>query len=757
MGQSIFEFLFKYRPIVFERGDFTFLAPWTGLVVALVLVVLAVPTVFQYLRVKGKSSLTDRVVLSGLRATVLGLVLFSLFRPILVLSTVVPQRNFVGVLLDDTQSMRIEDADGPRGQFITDQFSAETDNLLSALSERFLVRIFRFSSSTGRVEDATELGFAGGKSDVAQALDHARQQLSSVPLAGLVLVSDGADNSYQSIDETLLALQASSVPVHTVGLGQREYDRDIELTRVETPRRVLNGTSLAVDLMVMNRGFAGRTVPLQVEDAGRIVNTQDVKLGGEGEAVPVRVIFTVTEPGPRIFKFIIPEQQGEIVGENNIQQSLIIVEDRRQKVLYFEGEPRHELAFIQRAVTDDENLQLVSLIRTADNKFFRGGISDPDELIAGFPTTREELFTYQGLVLGSIEASYFTYDQLRMISDFVSERGGGLLILGGRQGFSEGGYLGTPVEDALPVVLKDPVDQDFFTYVSLEVTPAGSRHPVTQFGANVENIIPWAELPQVTVVNPITEIKPGATTLLRGTGGRGADQIVLAAHRFGRGNAMALTVHDSWIWQMDAEVPLEDQTHETFWSQTLRWLVSGVPDRVEVFPSADRTAPGESVELVAEVEDDSYLRVNNTDVEVTILAPSGEETVSNMEWTIDRDGEYRASFVPTEQGLYEISVSAKADDDFIESKRSYVESSDLAREYYESEMRSSLLQRVSDETGGGFYTVADAANLAEDIRYTESGTTVVEERDLWDMPVIFLLVVMLASGEWGYRRFRGLV
>ncbi len=546
--------------------------------------------------------------------------------------------------------------------------ACRADCLLSALSERFLVRVFRFSSSTGRAEDASELSFAGGRSDVAQALDHARQQLSSVPLAGLVLVTDGADNSYKSIDETILALQAGSIPVHTIGLGQRTYDRDIELTRVETPRRVLNGTSLAVDLMVMNRGFAGRTVTLQVEDAGRIVNTQDVTLGGDGEAVPVRVIFTVTEPGPRVFKFIIPEQAGELVAENNVQQALIVVEDRRQKVLYFEGEPRHELAFIQRAVKEDENLQLVTLIRTADNKFWRGGISDPDELIAGFPTTREELFTYQGLVLGSIEASYFTYDQLRMISDFVSERGGGLLILGGRKGFAEGGYSGTPVEDVLPVVLKDPVDPKFFTSVSLEITPAGNRHPVTQLGTDAEHITPWEDLPQVTVINPISDIKPGATTLLRGTGGRGADQVVLAAHRFGRGNAMALTVHDSWIWQMSAEVPLEDQTHETFWSQMLRWLVSGVADRVEAFPSADRVPPGEAVELVAEVEDESYLRVNNTDVEVTVRSPSGDETVTNMEWTIDRDGEYRASFVPTEEGLYEIRVSAETDGERVESK-----------------------------------------------------------------------------------------
>ncbi len=48
-------------------------------------------------------------------------------------------------------------------------------------------------------------------------------------------------------------------------------------------------------------------------------------------------------------------------------------------------------------------------------------------------------------------------------------------------------------------------------------------------------------------------------------------------------------------------------------------------------------------------------------------------------------------------------------------------------------------------------------SLPEDVSLTESGTTIVEERDLWDMPIVFLLVIVLAGAEWGYRRWRGLV
>ena len=88
----------------------------------------------------------------------------------------------------------------------------------------------------------------------------------------------------------------------------------------------------------------------------------------------------------------------------------------------------------------DKNLRVVTLLRTSENKFYRVGVDDAEELQDGFPKTREELYRYRGLILGSIEASFFSADQLRMIGEFVSERGGGLLMLGGRHSFSEGGY-----------------------------------------------------------------------------------------------------------------------------------------------------------------------------------------------------------------------------------------------------------------------------------------------------------------------------
>ena len=142
------------------------------------------------------------------------------------------------------------------------------------------------------------------------------------------------------------------------------------------------------------------------------------------------------------------------IAENNTLDSLITVRDDHPKILYIEGEPRWEYKFIRRSVADDPNLVVESLLRSSQNKFYRQGIADETTLPMVFPTKKEDLFAYSGIVLGSIESTFFTKaEQLDMIVDFVKERGGGFLMLGGKNSFSAGRYQNTPIADILPVEL----------------------------------------------------------------------------------------------------------------------------------------------------------------------------------------------------------------------------------------------------------------------------------------------------------------
>ncbi len=760
MLDSVFQLLFKYQPVIFQQGEFR-LVPSAGSYVASVLVVAAVAaTILTYRAARARGGVgKHRLVLMSLRVATLALMLFCLFRPVLVVRAAVSQQNFLGVLVDDSRSMQIADVDGrPRGGFVREQFSAESP-VMKALADKFIIRTFRFSSSSSRLGGPDELTFGGSQTRLGTALDSARQELAGLPLAGLVMVSDGADTTDASLSDALLALKAADVPVFTVGVGEEHLRRDIQIGRISLPRSALKGTSILVDAVITHTGYSGETVTLDVEDEGRIVGSQEVKLPAAGEPAAVRVRFTASEAGARLFRFTINPRPGEMVAENNARDILIDVRDHKEKILYFEGEPRWEYKFIRRAVADDPNLQVIGLQRTADNKYYRQDLDNADQLAAGFPKTREELFAYRGLILGSIEAGAFTGDQLRMIADFVEKRGGGLLMLGGPRSFAEGSYAGTPVAEVLPVVLERPdktLDAAGLVRLKVHQARGGVAHAVTQLGATEQaSAAIWDKLPGLTSVNPLRSVKPGATILLSGTDERRREQVVLAHQRYGRGKAIAFPVQDSWQWQMHADIAVEDMTHENYWRQLLRWLVDGVPDHVEAHTSAERVEAGETVTITADVVDPTFVEINDARAVAHGDGPKGPFEVP-LQWTGERNGQYRGSFVAPQEGLYNIRVEAGRGDRPLGVGTTYVRTAPADSEYFDAGMNAARLRRIADDTGGRYYQAADVSAMPEDVRYSGRGVTTTEERDLWHMPIVLGLILLLMCGEWGYRRAVGL-
>jgi uncharacterized membrane protein len=769
---SLFRLLFGYRPVIFQQGEFRLAPPAGAYAAALLVAAAVVVTVLAYRSARVSQRTTaaagapitrsgrHKLVLTVLRVATLALLLFCLFRPVLVVKAAVSQQNFLAVLVDDSRSMQIADWNGrPRADFIRQEFVDQGGAVSRALSDRFVVRTFRFSSTAHRIGAPADLTFGGSQTRLAPALDAARQELAGLPLAGVVLVSDGADTTNASLADVLLDLKAASVPVFTVGIGADRLPKDIQVSRINVPRTALKGTSLLVDAVITQTGYAGETVTFDVEDEGRIVGSQEVRLPADGEPAAVRVRFTAADAGSRRIRFRIAPRPGELVAQNNAREALLDVRDRREKILYFEGEPRFEYKFIRRAVADDPNLQIIGLQRTADNKYYRQELDDPTQLVVGFPRTREELFAYRGLILGSIEAGAFTGDQLRMIADFVERRGGGLLVLGGGRSFAEGSYAGTPVADVLPVVIeraRQSAETPPVARLKVHPTRAGAAHAVTQLGANEqESASRWSSMPGVTSVNALSAIKPGATVLLSGTDERRREQIVLAYQRYGRGKALAQPIQDSWQWQMHVTMSVEDMTHENYWRQLLRWLVDGVPDHVEMRTNTERVEAGETVIVNAAVVDPTFVEINDAHVVAHVTGPKGPIEVP-LQWTGEKSGEYRGTFVAADEGSYSVQAEATRAGKPLGTGGVQLRAAPGDAEYFDATMQEARLRRIAEETGGRFYTPATMGALPEDVSYSGRGITTVEERDLWNMPIVLVLLLSLVCTEWAYRRAVGL-
>ena len=187
---------------------------------------------------------------------------------------------------------------------------------------------------------------------------------------------------------------------------------------------------------------------------------------------------------------------------------------------------------------------------------------------------------------------------------------------------------------------------------------------------------------------------------------------MLASQPYGRGKAIAFTAQDTWQWQMDASISVEDQTHENFWRQMLRWLVDGVPSVVDVRMNTDRVDPGEPVTIDATVVDPQFVELNDATVIAQIGRPDGTSETVPLQWTGERDGHYRGTFVSTKTGAYEIAVDAS---------RAGARPSAAARHTFvpcratpsiSTRRCAQPLRRIAEETGGRFYTAGTAQGLA---------------------------------------------
>jgi len=768
--ESVFTFLFKYRPFLFQRGDFSFqwgMNLWTGTLLVLIVAALGF---LIYRQIQAGLPGRRGWVLLSIRCGFFLLLLLLTMKPALVLSRLVPKENLLAVLADNSRSLGISGEDQePRGRPVQDLLK-EDSSFLKALDERFYLRLFRFDSSAQRGATSLDLDFTGDQTNIVSGLERVLTETKNLPLAGIVLLSDGSDNSFRDFQSVLDELKTRQIPVHSVGVGPESLDRDVEITGVSMPRVALPETVSGARVTFRHSGFGGSRGRLEVREGNSLVETQEVSFPRDSETFTTDVRIAPKSEGTLTYHFTLVPLEGEEIEENNSRTAVMQVRDLGSRVLYVEGQPRWEYKFIRRALTDDKHLRLVTLLRTALNKYYRQGIEEETTLATGFPTQREELFQFQGLIFGSVESSFFSYQQLEMVRDFVSQRGGGFLMLGGGSSFGSGQFQNTPIEEILPVWLQqdDGSTRPDGLYEQgegrLTLTQQGRLHPALQMSMAVEeNDKIWDQVPVIRDWNVVKETKSGATVLARlgeGLGNQPSEDSppLMVFQRYGRGHSLAFLTGGSWQWQM--LLPHEDQTHETFWRQVLRWLVNSAKDPIHIETERPIYSRNEIVKLQAQVSDKAFTRINDARVEATVTSPSGKTWTLPLEWDTRQDGVYQGEWVTEEEGFHSVSVAAEGEtlgEDQVSTTKTSFLTSTGSREFFDPVQKSDFLQKLSEETGGRYYPLREAGRIPEEILYSQSQTSVVEVLDLWDMPFNLLLLLALLFSEWVMRKQQGYI
>jgi uncharacterized membrane protein len=738
---------------------FASLPPWWLTVVA----VLAVAAVifFSYRRSPVPLSPARRATLVALRAATLLVLLLLLFRPVGLAPPVGDREQVVPVLVDISQSMRVADADG------TTRAARATallrDELLPVLSRQYRTELLTAGAALepGSID---ALAPRAGRSDLAGAIAALRDRFRGQRVAGVVMLSDGADTGPPSASRPRDA--GLPWPVFAIGLGSPTGLRDREVLSIAAGDQRLDHASVDLQVSVVSSGFGRQPFSMQLLADGRPLEGRRLVPLADGSPIEQRFTVFPDSRQASVYTAEIPAGDGEPVTENNTRSVLVSPAGRKRRLLVIEGAPGFEHTFVRRAWTADAGLEVDSVVRkgkdvNGTNTFLiQAEGSRASSLAGGFPARREDLYAYDAVVISNVEGGFFTHAQLTMVADFVSERGGGLLVTGGRS-FAQRGMVGTPIEAVLPVELDER--RGGLTHAStggvsspngIALTVDGETHPIMRLGASGEETRrKWAALPPLAATAPLGSARPGAVVLAVATAAGGAVFPVVAVQRYGQGRSMVFGGEASWRWRMMRGST--DRSHELFWRQAARWLSEAAPDQVSI-AAPDAPEPGDSLSIDVEARDQMFAPVAGAAVEATLDAPGGERQPLMFRPVAARPGRFTAAFRPEHAGLYHVQVEARRGNAALGTSDRWVYVGGTGREFVDPRLNEGFLRRLARESGGRYVRASDARRLIAWLQEAAHQNAAPVRRDLWHRPWVMAALVLLLSAEWALRRMWGL-
>jgi uncharacterized membrane protein len=749
----VFELLFKYSRTTFERSEFLFASGWPIWLLVLLVIGAAAAVTVSLARRRGLLGAGKLAVIGVLQTLMIAIVLVLVWQPALLTQTLRPQENAVAVLLDTSASMGYSEAAGGESR-LQQSVAVMEARVLPELERQFDLELFAFSGDAIAMTSLEEIPPPGAVTHIGDALLGVLRAAQSGALGALILVSDGADNSGRLDAASIAEIASFGVPVHTVGVGREVIPEDIELENVVIAPQVLPGSTISAQVSIRHARAAQAN--LRVYDGDAILAARTIDLPNRVGVTTRWIDIDVGEPGIKDLRFSLDPLPGERNLINNTRFRPLEVPPARRTVLYVEGEPRWEYKFMRRALTEGSAIRLATLLRTTPNKFYRQGIESADELEAGFPSDEETLFGYDALIIGSFEAAALTPAQQRMIRDFVSRRGGSLLMLAGLRGLTDGGWGASPVADVLPVLMPEPEAPTFHRIPArASLTPEGARSLITRLDVDdAVNAALWREMPNIADFQDLGDLKPGAIALLEAQPqGRNTTQPLFAHQRFGLGNAYVLATGGTWRWQM--QLPHTDERHETFWRQLMQALVTPSPRPVTL--TSDRVFYGDDsvIELRAEVRDGSFQPAETAAVSVAVDTGIGPATTIEMRPVAGERGVFAAVYDPPGSGVFRFEATAEQDGTALGSARHAVRRESGVSEHFQFEQNRPLLERVANATGGRYFTLADVGALPEAVRFSDAGVVERQLLDLWNVPFAFLMLLLLKGGEWILRLLWG--
>jgi hypothetical protein len=598
-------------------------------------------------------------------------------------------------------------------------------------------------------EDLTVLKAADPGTSIASSLE-AVANSGGIPPAGIVLLSDGIDSATSQRSEAVLRdLGAREIPVFTVPLGLPDPD-DVSINNIVMQEVAFSGDRVPVRVHLQSEGYEQRTARLSVLLNDRRVSSRVVRFEGglQFEEVDFRV--DIYEKGAAQIDVVIEPFDDEVsITNNRIARSIRVVNEK-VNVLYIEGNARWEFRYLRAILKRDPRINATFIASNVGPEVARNS----PEHIERFPSKREEAFMYDLVILGDVDAAFFSDEELGLLEELIRDRGASLLMLCGPM-HSPGSYQGTPVQTMLPVRF-DPDEK--WAEVSESVYPVLTPEGRSSLVMTLENEDDlndriWSRMAPMDQLPPLLSAKPGATVLavLSDSTERDQSYPLVAWQRYGTGKCMS--IGSDRLWRLRYKTG--DKYHWRVWSQCIQFMtlsrLMGEHKRIRLETDRSSYFVGSQGRLYAHVLDDDFEPVVQSGFDVVVSGLDGAATSQQIKLQPDRSqpGLYEGYFTPPGPGRYRMEAN---ENDRKVSSITEFQVSDIRQELTETDMRLENLQRIADLTGGATLGIRELPKLASLVNSESLTTTVRSERPLWDHWLVILLLAGLLGAEWILRR-----
>lgn len=617
-----------------------------------------------------------------------------------------------------------------------------------------------------------------GKSNLTQALrtTSAQADSASAPLLGIVLLTDGRDNSEADPVKAAASLGAASIPVVPVLIGSEHQPRDLAIGALDYSRKVFTDDRLLIGATLHTAGFENDEISVVLEAGGAEVERQTVRPGGP--TAQVEFAWAAQDVGRQEFVIRTEVQPGETSDENNRKTFAVNVIDGRARVVLLEGEARWEFRFLDNALTRDPRVDVQRVVfeqpylELLPETFFPRELSLPDDPgdLANSPFADADL-----VVVGDVSPADMPEAAWQTVETFVSEAGGTVVMTAGRNHFPRE-FDSPALKRLLPVSELRGFQTSEGTDVpphergtQLRLTPDGANETMFQFSADRhENESIWNSLPGHPWVL-FGEPKPAATVFAYSPQVGHEPQTdrirknALIVHQYyGAGQVLWIGTDSTWRWRHR----VGDKYHHHFWGQLVRWAAENKAAAAHEFvafgPDETDVTVGDEVLLHARWTQPFFKRYPQLEAEVHVFREgqaAAEQPVAVVELTPQADlalnhegralglaaGAYRLELKVQRADLGPDPITAPL---YVHPEPS-IELSDLSA-------NRELLAQLADVSQGRLVRPDEIDQIPELFRPPEQSMIIHDEVELWDHWLIAVVIVGLMTAEWAVRKWNGL-